>query len=146
MLMDASSTERHEALPSTPAQVDRFDWVVFKPGERRQAALAVFMTINKTGRISLSKKAAALLAPAKSVDLLFDLERRIIGLRPSEADTAYALQRGSYVEARAFVEHYEIPWRSMRFDAFMAEGALCIAVADPGEHVGAGRPREMYQR
>src|SRR4051794_18209332 len=115
-------------------------WEVFK--REAWSPSGVTASIHAGGTIALTNASARLLAPARRVDLLFDPERRVVGLRPSDADTAFVLSKGRYVDGREFIEHFEIPWRSMRFPVFLHDGVLCFDVSVEGQPITRGRPRE----
>jgi hypothetical protein len=116
------------------------EWEVFK---RKRVALRrnPSVTIGKQGALLLSPVAWQLLDEAETVDLMFDPDRRVIGIRPSAASNAFRVsgyrERSKIISGRAFLAFYDIEWRSMRFPAFMHDDVLCIDVSEAGLEVSS---------
>ncbi|WP_156935115.1 hypothetical protein [Pseudonocardia spinosispora] len=122
----------------------------FETFERRMASLTQNPTavLQKTGVLSLNKSAQVALGEPEAVELLFDPEAEIIGLRPVSADklNAYPLrpQRpevGPYlVAATAFTKYYKIDTSvSRRYVTSMDEGILCIELKGESTAVSSNR-------
>lgn len=113
-------------------------WEVFK---RKRVALrrAASVTIGKGGQLLLSPVAWLLLDGTEAVDLMFDPDQHVIGIRPSAADNAFRVsgyrQRTKIISGRSFLAYFKIEWRSMRFPAFLHDGVLCVDVSGPGLEV-----------
>lgn len=101
------------------------------------------VTIQKRGLMSLNRAAFALLGEPKAVELLFDRDDRVIGLRPVDegAAHAYPLRPQSskqdtgplMVAGTAFTQYYEIDTSiSRRWVPTLQEGILCIDLKQEG--------------
>ncbi|MFW6087156.1 MAG: hypothetical protein ACODAG_08130 [Myxococcota bacterium] len=108
------------------------------------------MTIQGSGAVSLNAAAAHLLGEPKAVELLFDRQEQVIGIRgvPTEAPHAYPLrpvgkERGTYVIAcRAFFLYYDIPIGvPTRRDVRLHDDILIVDLKDPGRVAISNRKR-----
>lgn len=108
------------------------------------------VTIQKKGIISMNASAYAGLGEPKFVELLYDAERRIVGIRglDQEVDHAYPIRKSGandgsiLVSGIAFANHYEIPTEvATRRKAHFEEGVLCVDLNDPGIEVKGNRRR-----
>jgi hypothetical protein len=107
-----------------------------------------FVTIQKRGTISLNKAAYVALGEPDTVELLFDADERLVGLRSIEylADHAYPV-RGvgndptSYLVAgTAFTKYYGIDTTaSRRWPAELIGDVLSIDLKTPGTVVTSNR-------
>lgn len=105
------------------------------------------VTIAKRGTISFNKSAFAALGAPAAVELLYDRDERIVGLRPAppEAGDAYPVrlasgkENGPYViSAIAFTKFYDIlGGQSVRWPAQLIEGVLCVDLDGEPQPVGA---------
>jgi hypothetical protein len=94
------------------------------------------VTVAKRGTISLNKSAFSALGSPAEVELLYDRDERMIGLRPAGPGTEHAYPvrmasgkaNGPYViSAIAFTKFYDIAvGRSLRWPARLVEGVLCV--------------------
>ena len=111
------------------------------------------MTVQKRGTFSLNSASAHLLAEEPdqlAVELLYDVENRIIGIRKAEQSVnPYVLRKQpsseSYLVAgRAFAEHYGIDTSvARRYRAKLHEGeVLGITLTDDFIEVGRGSGRD----
>src|SRR5579875_1045258 len=103
------------------------------------------VTLQKRGAISLNASAYRVLGTPSSVELLYDRNQRIIGLRPVDpgADNAYPVRPATsasgpfVVSAMAFTRYYEIDTSvTRRWPAYLEDGVLCVALtsAAPPAH------------
>lgn len=94
------------------------------------------VTIQKRGLISLNRSAQVALGEPEAIELLYDREQKIVGIRPVDPKEphAYPLRAqggktdGTYLIAgTAFTKYYGISTEiSRRFVAEMQDGVLCI--------------------
>ncbi|HJX78085.1 hypothetical protein [Glutamicibacter sp.] len=92
-----------------------------------------FVTVQKSGVLSLNAAAHELINKADIVELLFDRDARIIGLKPAERSArSYEFRKAGksgqvIVAAIAFTQHYEIDTSvSRRWTPYEQDGILCI--------------------
>lgn len=119
-------------------------------------AKAPSVTIQKRGLMSLNRAAYALLGEPKAVELLFDKDERIIGLRPIDdaAAHAYPLRPQSsksdsgplILAGTAFTQYYNIDTTvSRRWIPTLRDGVLCIDLKQEGVVVTSNRNRAAVQ-
>jgi hypothetical protein len=127
----------------------------FEVFEKRMAPLGKVpsVTIQKRGLFSLNRAAHALIEEATTVELLYDREERIIGLRPVAEDAAHAYVLRPQSSAKdtgplllagtAFTTFYRIDTTvSRRWTPTVKEGVLCIDLKESGvEIIGNRRSR-----
>lgn len=123
----------------------------FETFTKRMAPLAKkpYVTIQKRGTISLNAAAHAALGEPDAVELLYDRNERVVGLRAvsKEAEHAYALraQAGKnvgpfIVSGTAFAKYYKIDTTVSRRWVGQLEGdILCIDLKQPGTEVTSNR-------
>jgi hypothetical protein len=109
------------------------------------------ITILRRGTMSLNRSAYAALGSPGAVELLFDARERIVGLRPIDprAKNAYIVRqpagggKGPFViTAMAFTKFYNIDTtQSLRRNAFLDEGVLCMSMDEVGTPVTSNRAR-----
>lgn len=109
------------------------------------------LTVQKRGAISLNRSAFAALGFPDSIELLYDREQRVVGLRPVDpkADNAYAVRRAStstsgpwVISAMAFTKYYDIDTtRTLRWPAYLDNDVLCADLSAPGIAVTSNRAR-----
>jgi hypothetical protein len=110
------------------------------------------VTIQKRGLMSINRAAYALLGEPQAVELLFDRESKMIGLRPIEetAAHAYPLRPQSnkqdsgplMVAGTAFTQYYEIDTTvSKRWVPKLEDGILCIDLKQEGVIATSNRTR-----
>jgi hypothetical protein len=104
------------------------------------------VTIHRRGTISVNRSAFDGLGSPDAVELLFDRERSVVGLRPidSHADNAYQVRHGPngpwVVSAMAFTKFYDIDTSTTsRWPATIEDGVLCTDISAPGTPVGKQR-------
>ncbi|MDQ6934278.1 MAG: hypothetical protein M3130_03155 [Actinomycetota bacterium] len=107
------------------------------------------LTIQKRGTISLNRSAYAVLGSPEAVELLFDRDRSIVGLRSVVPTCAHAYPVRSatgngagpfVVSALAFVKYFGIGIEtSMRWDAYLDGDVLCADLGSPGTRVTSNR-------
>lgn len=107
------------------------------------------VTIQKRGTISLNKSAYSALGEPEAVELLYDRDERIVGLRAAESSLEHAYPvrsatgRGSgpyIISAIAFTKFYDIDTeQSLRWRAHLVEDVLCIDLDSTGTPVTSNR-------
>ncbi|MGI8667346.1 MAG: hypothetical protein ACR2N4_15200 [Jatrophihabitans sp.] len=107
------------------------------------------LTIQKRGTISLNRSAFVALGEPDAVELLYDRDERVVGLRPVEAamEHAYPVRSatakgsGPYViSAIAFTKFYEINTdQSLRWQAHLVGDVLCIDLDSTATPVTSNR-------
>lgn len=123
----------------------------FQTFNRRSARISrdPWITIQKRGTFSLNAASAAMLAGGDDpdglpVELLFDPDEKIVGIRRAEDETnAYTLRKQANSESyllsgKSFTEHYGIKTGfARRFAAReVGEGIVGFALSDPCQEVG----------
>jgi hypothetical protein len=138
-----------EALLPCPPEVIDLPFEVF---EKRMAPLgkAPSVTIQKRGLFSINRAAHALLAEPETVELLYDREARIVGLRPVDPAVphAYIMRPQSsnrdtgplIVAGTAFTQYYNIDTTvSRRWVPELRDGILCIDLDGPSVEIVGNR-------
>jgi hypothetical protein len=123
----------------------------FESFSRRMMPLKAqpLVTIQKRGAISLNRSAFAALGSPDAVELLFDRDASLVGLRPidARAENAYQVRPASgtasgpwVVSAMAFTKFYEIDTtQTRRWTAYLQDGVLCADLTCPGLAVTSNR-------
>jgi hypothetical protein len=123
----------------------------FETFTRRMVPLAEkpYVTIQKRGNIALNKSAQAALGEPIAVELLYDPEGKVMGLRAIDTtvEHAYPLRSqsgkdvGPYLVAgMAFTKYYGIDTTTARrYPAEMDDDVLCIDLSQPGTIVTSNR-------
>ena len=116
-------------------------------------AKAPSVTIQKRGVISLNKAAHDLIDNAETVELLYDRDRQVMALRPTDDSSphAYAVRSGStrgpgqaVVSATAFTAHYGIDTAATRrWKPFVEEGMLCVDLTEEGTVITGNRTKRV---
>jgi hypothetical protein len=109
------------------------------------------ITIQKRGTFSLNAPAYEALDAPEFLELLYDREERLIGLRKADmkASHAYIVQAASggnnyVVSGKAFLAYYEISFgTAMRWVAQQQDDMLVIDLKQPGAEVTGNRTRLM---
>lgn len=101
------------------------------------------VALQKGGGFSLNGAAHEALGSPKAIELLFDPNERIIGLRGVDIDAAHAyplrttaakLNPSYLASGAAFVKYYGIDAStSQRWDAYMVDDVLCVNIAEQGD-------------
>ncbi len=109
------------------------------------------VTILRRGILSLNKPAHSALGSPDAVELLYDPCERVVGLRPVDPreENSYIVRRprsggrGPFViTAMAFTKLYDIDTtQSLRRDAFLDNGVLCVCLNDAATPVTSNRAR-----
>ena len=108
---------------------------------QRKSDRQPYVTMQKKGVISLNKAAFDALGQPDSVELLYDSESRLVGLRKVDSSIEHAYQVRAPVEnhatwlvsGAAFVSYYEIDnSESIRRPARLEEDLLIIDLNHPG--------------
>jgi hypothetical protein len=131
--------------PRRMAQFDRFsrDLVALKRDP--------LVTIQKRGTISLNRSAYVLVGSPSAVELLYDTQNQIVGLRQSDPRGRDAKQVRSptgkdlgpfVISAMAYIRFYDIRIDgSRRWSAYLDDGVLCIDLRAPGLAVSSNRAK-----
>lgn len=119
--------------------------MAFEVFDKRQAALgkAPSVTIQKRGLLSLNRAAHALIGAPDTIELLYDKDERVVGIRPVADDVphGYTVRPQSNTKATgpviiagtAFTQYYSIDTAtSRRWTPTVHEGILCIDLKEPG--------------
>jgi hypothetical protein len=130
----------------------------FEVFDKRQTALAKapVVTIQRKGIISLNRAAYALMKEPAAVELLYDRDRKVVGLRPTDESTPHAyevrVQTPSkdtgplLVAGTAFTNFYDIDTSvSRRWTPFVEDGILCIDLSKPGAEIVANRASRGHE-
>jgi hypothetical protein len=125
------------------------NWEVFT---KKMAPLGAkpSVTVQRKGILSFNQAAYDAMGSPKAVELLYDREARIIGIRAAadpQADHAYTPRgavnkdNGPYlVSGTAFVHHYGIDvTSSRRYHATVEDGVLCIDLKSGGTVITGNR-------
>ncbi len=108
---------------------------------QRRTGRQPFVTIQKKGVISLNGAAFEALDSPDAVELLYDTEARLVGLRKVDSSVPHAYQVRAPVEnhatylisGAAFMSYYEIDnSRSVRRPARLDGDLLIVDLNDPG--------------
>lgn len=109
------------------------------------------VTIQKRGMLSMNAPAYAELESPEAVELMFDREERLIGLRKVDPSTEHAyvvrpLGKGGnnwLISGRAFTGYYDIPVGvARRWPARMDDDVLVVDLKEPGTEVTGTRGRQ----
>lgn len=106
------------------------------------------VTIQKRGLVSINGPAHEIIERALTVELLFDKDRQIMAIRPSERSSrSYELRKPTktgqtVLSGAAFVETYGIDTTvSRRYEPFREDGMLCIDLNGPSAVVRGNRSK-----
>lgn len=108
----------------------------FEVFNKRKQALgkAPTVTLQRRGILSINRSAYSLVNSPEAVELLFDPDEKIVGLREvsNDAPHGYAVRRGKdtgpvIVACTAFTQHYGIDTSvSRRYVPYVEDGILCF--------------------
>lgn len=125
-----------------------YNWQVF---DRRATPLVKRpeVTIQKKGMLSMNASAHHALGRPDAVELLWDAEQRVIGLRPVATDSpqAYPLRsvgtgNSFVISGTAFFAFFGIsPEAPKRRDVKVEDGVLILDLKDPGRDATSNRNR-----
>ena len=113
-------------------------WLTSRPSTARLLTLKTepHVTIQKRGALSMNRSAFVALGSPDAVELLYDRQARLIGLRPvcPTADHAYQVRRSTRAEsgpwiisAMAFMHYYDIDIaKTRRWCAQLDHDVLCV--------------------
>jgi hypothetical protein len=114
--------------------------------QRREPAV----TLQKRGTISMNRAAFTAIGSPDAVELLFDRDERIVGVRQVDGHSLNAhfvrpstsAATGPYIiSAMAFFNVYDIELdESRRWPAYLEDGVLCIALNSESIPVRRSRP------
>lgn len=126
------------------------DDMPFETFKRQRAPLVSqpYVTVQRKGVISLNRAAYDSLGEPETVELMFDREERLIGVRKVEPTIEHAyLVRGNGTKARsfliagtAFTNYYEIDVSvARRWPAEVVDGTLVVDLKEPGTEIVSNR-------
>lgn len=122
----------------------------FEVFDKRHAPMkgAPSVTVQKRGIVSINGPAHALIEKRRVVELLFDKDRKVMGLRPAEpSPRTYELREPTnsgqtLLSATAFMDAFEINTDvSRRYEPFVEDGMLCIDFNGPSVEVHGNRTK-----
>lgn len=123
----------------------------FETFDKRQGRLVKVpeVSIQSSGSVSLNAAAAHLIGEPEAVEMLYDRDQRVIGVRGVEPEAAHAYQmrgiknRASFiVNCKAFFLYYDIPLgESIRREVTVEDGVLIVNLNDKGRVVMTGKGR-----
>ena len=127
-------------------------WETFKPpGRGRRARTAgPAMAVHPDGVFMLNRAAILALGEPDAVELLFDPDEQVIGVRAADPSlfhvySAKAANSGGGVQlsGRSFVQYYRdrigVPETSRQWKAHMDDGILCVPLNEPSVDVSRKR-------
>lgn len=124
----------------------------FEVFDKRNAPLAKApsVTIQKRGIFSINRAAHKLIGEPDTVELLYDRDRQLIAMRPSDESHAYTIRPQSasdtgqvIVSATAFTQYYEIDTViSRRYKPYAEDGMLLIDLTGPSVEVKGNRSKQ----
>ena len=108
------------------------------------------VTVQHRGALSLNKSAYAAIGSPKMVELMFDRDEHIIGIRGADPQAAHAYEpyaakgneeSGPYVVAgKAFMSYFKIEMKeTRRFPAVVEDGILLVNLSQAGIKVSGSR-------
>lgn len=123
--------------------------MAFEVFDKRQAPLAKApaVTIQKRGLMSLNRAAFSLIGNPSTVELLYDRESDVVGIRPAADNVphAYSVRLGKdtgpvMVAGTAFCQFYRIDTTtSRRWTPTVADGVLCVDLRKQGVEIVGNR-------
>ena len=114
-----------------------------------------YVTIQRRGTMSLNAAAHEALGSPEAVELLFDRQERLMGMRKisPKAEHAYAVRPSGkkassfLVAGMAFSQYYDIPRDvARRWPAELRDGVLIVDLKSPATEVTSNRSRKGAQR
>ena len=125
--------------------------MAFEVFNKRKASLgkAPSVTLQRRGILSINRAAFDMIGAPESVELLFDRDRQIIGLRGADDDVphAYNVRKGkdngpAVVACMAFTQHYGVDTTtSRRYVPTVEDGILCVDLTGEGVEIVGNRAR-----
>jgi hypothetical protein len=113
-----------------------------------------WVTIQKRGTISLNRSAYEMVGSPAAVELLYDADSRIVGLRECDPRDRDAVRVRSptgkdagpfVVSAMAYLRFYEIAFDgSRRWLAYLEDGVLCVDLRTQSLAVTSNRARRHF--
>lgn len=115
------------------------------------------ISVQRAGALVLNAATLSLLDHPKQLELLYDEEAKVIGLRPVPEDTAgaytlYNTRSANEADAskispkkinvKSFLEQYDLlPEAAIRYAATLEDGVLCVDLNREGSSWGSAGPR-----
>ena len=123
-------------------------WETFR---RRAAPVTTqpMVTIQKRGTISLNRPALEALGEPAAVELLYDRDERLMGLRPVDPVASHAYRprkqgrtSNIIVSGQAFTQYFNVETSAARrYPAAMLDGVLVVDLKQPGTDATGVRAR-----
>lgn len=132
--------------------------MAFEVFDKRQSPLAKAptITIQRRGLMSMNRAAFNLIGAPSTVELLYDRDAHVVGIRPASEDVPHAYsvrfqgdkETGPVVIAgTAFCQFYDIDTEtSRRWTPSVSGGILCIDLTQPGTTVVGNRALAATRR
>jgi hypothetical protein len=107
-----------------------------------------YVTIQKRGTISVNHAAFEALGSPKAVELLYDVEAEVVGLRAIDATAEHAYPvrpagangRSYLIAGTAFTKHYGIDTKvSRRWAAKLEDSVLLVDLREAGTEISGNR-------
>ena len=126
---------------------------VFKKGSAPISSVPS-VTVQKRGLISMNRSAHVLIGAPEAVELLWDPDRKVIGIRPTDLSNPNAYparaqgsksERGPFLIAGALFAQYigMDTTVAMRWVPTVEDDILCIDVSQPGQEATSNRGRRQ---
>lgn len=148
MVYSAAMYEQLKAMGAVMA-----NWETFR---RRAAPVSTvpMVTIQKRGTLSFNRPAFEALGEPSAVELLYDREERVVGLRPIDPAAPHAYQPRQQgktanwlVSGRAFTQYFGIETdTARRYPAVLQDDVLTVDLKQPGSDATGVRGRELPTR
>jgi hypothetical protein len=134
--------------------VSDYQWEVF---DKRAVPMTKTpqLTIQSRGTMSMNAACFAMLGGPPAVELLFDRDRKVVGLRPSTAENpiAYPIrpvgagQKTYVIAATTFTQYYGIPLGlPIRYSVELVNGVLIVDLNKEGRVANSNRARTVAVR
>lgn len=109
------------------------------------------LTIRSKGTLVLNGPARLLLGEPTTVELLYDEDQDLIGLKPSspadpDAHRLRATGKGTFtISGAAFLKHFDIPFGdAVKREVKMVDEILVVDLKDPGRDATSNQRRERF--
>ena len=139
-------------MPDDGGYLLRMPFETFKR-QRLKPGAEPFVTIQKKGVLSLNRAAHAALGEPEAVELLYDRESRLIGMRKVDSSLEHAYTVRSFgrggtwlISGTAFASYYDIDTSvPTRRKGRVEDGMLVIDLNDPGTPALSNRERRKAE-
>lgn len=123
----------------------------FNPKIMQPPGYGPTVTVTARGVLSLSQGAVNALGQPSSVELLFDRDRRLIGIRASNKPHAYPVSASRVIHCTAFTQEFGITGTqavrrpaTLQTSQVLGQGSMLVVdVNDPGTVVDSNRRKDQ---